>query len=440
MTSRFRVTAFGFAFALLFLVADCSGESNDDGPGAGPTSTPVPVADQRIVYVSDDYAVFTTTSEGRNRRRVVGAGAGLDGVQARLIAVRSQEQPRVRYTWPTWSPDGTRVAVSRAPGADAAAVASLVLIEEGASAEKQLHETRNGPVPQVAAGTYHYTYWSPDGEQIGLIAPREGSRALSLFQLSPDEGISDEVIRHAPLYVSWAPDSSSLLVHRREQLFIHNASTGETKDLDRPSLAYRVPDFNSDGTEFAYVADGRLRVRDTDTGEEREVLRVGIEAAFMYSPIDPHLLAVTQRGLRTGGGYADLDLVDTRQVEATKLFGGGLLAFYWSPDGSKIMLATGPPVDGLLEWRITDLETGVITDLMRFAPSAGFLPHLQFFDQFAPSHQLWSGDSSRFVFSGHTSSEPGQTSRVWMVDPSGLMPPLEVGRGSMAYWVPPIAD
>ncbi len=422
------------------LAAACSSDSSDVVPTDGPARTPVPSTDQRIVYVTEDFVVFTATSEGRDRRRLAGAGAVLDGVQARLIAVRPQQQSNVRYTWPTWSPDGTRVAISRAPGAGDGSVASLVVLEDGATAEREVHETRRGPVPQVAPGTYHYTYWSPDGLQIALIAPREGSEALSLFRISPDDGTSDEVLRRAQLYVSWSHDSSSLLVHRREQLFVHNAATGATTDLDRPSLRYRVPDFNSDGSEFAYVADTdsgpQIIARSVTDGEERELMPVDIEAAFIYSPRDPHLLAVTVRSPFTGAGYSGLQLMDTRTGDIRTPFGGGALAFYWSPDGSKIIVATGPPVDGLLEWRVVDVDSGVVTDLMRFAPSADFVTHLQFFDQFAPSHPLWSADSSSFVFSGATSGGAGQTPRIWVVDVSGESPPREVARGRMAFWVP----
>ena len=302
---------------VLLLAAACSAGSSDVKQDAGPTATPVPSIDQRIVYVSEDFVVFTATSEGRDRSRVVGSGDGLDGVQARLIAVRSQDQTSIRYTWPTWSPDGTRVAISRAPGADDGSVASLVLIGGDASMETELHETRNGPVPQVAPGAYHYTYWSPDGGQIGLIAPRERSQGLSLFRLTPDDGTVDEVLQRAPLYVSWSPDSTAMLVHRREQLFLHDAVTGETEDLDLPSQLYRVPDFNSDGTQFAYVTQDRLYARTIDTGEDRELLGIENEAAFMYSPRDPHKLAATTRFEPEATGFLGLDLIDTETGEAT---------------------------------------------------------------------------------------------------------------------------
>ena len=117
MSSAARLLALGGLAVLLALAAACSSEDSatpvpTDTPPAEPDTTPPPTRavepnDQRIVYVTNDFVVFTIRQDGTGRKRIVG-GTGGAGVAAQPLVQDTQ----TAYTWPTWSPDATKLAFS----------------------------------------------------------------------------------------------------------------------------------------------------------------------------------------------------------------------------------------------------------------------------------------------------------------------------------------
>ena len=249
---------FGATALLALLAAACSSSASDGTLEPNATAPPhptVPYREQRVVYVSDDLAVFTIKADGTARLRVIGGGRGSSGggVQAQpLASIPGQQSSNPVYTWPTWAPDGEHVAISRAPGPTAGSISGLVVIQPPSLAESFVQETSPGAVNGVAPGTFHYAQWSLDGQHLLFIAPNDSGDALALFEASLDGGEADQITQSAPLYAVWSPDSSSMLVHRQETLFLRDADGME--DLKRPSVRYRVPAYSSDGSRIAYVA------------------------------------------------------------------------------------------------------------------------------------------------------------------------------------------
>ena len=230
---------------LLVLAACSSGE---------PTiTTPEPSGSQRIVFVGPQFDIWTVQGDGGSPERLTGGGgSGESGIS---VSLRPQQAQSVRYTWPTWSPDGRLVALSRTPSLDGNAVASLVLLDAAGSTERQLHETLPGSVGLVANGAPHYALWAPDSQFLSFVAPRGHGRGLGLFAVRPSDGEPYEVAANAPLYHIWSPDGRYILVHRREQLLLHDVRDRSTRDLEAESLRYRVPAFSPDGERIAYVVD-----------------------------------------------------------------------------------------------------------------------------------------------------------------------------------------
>ena len=437
---RFSVRSLGLvALALLALtVAACSSDSPT------PDATAVPFDEQRVVYVSDDLAIFTIRLDGTLRKRIIGGGSGSGGgVQARPL---QQEAAAPRYTWPTWAPDGSQLALSRSPGPTTGSVAALTVVSRSSATESLVHETSRGLVSLVADGAPHYVQWSPDGQRLAFIAPNHEGTALALYETSAVAGAGEYDLavlsQSAPIYFVWSPDSTRLLVHRREELFLQRED-GSLEDLRRDSFAYRVPAFSPDSTSIAYVADTdhgeQLIVRELRTGNERELMPVPFDAAFAWSPTDGAMLAVGRRINLRSGGYDGLSLFDTRTGESRRVYDGAVGAFYWSPDGAKIAMATTRPRSPLFQWTIVDVASGETSVVASFVPSRAFLAHLQFFDQFAPSHGIWSADS-RYIMSPGRVPEDGvlrrEPDRVWLVDTTGESAPLALADGGLGFFVP----
>jgi hypothetical protein len=443
---RFSALSLGLvALAVLASVAAaCSSDSPTPSDTPAPEFTPLPPDEQRIVYVSDDLAIFTIRLDGTRRQRIIGGGSGSGGgIQARPL---QQDAASPSYTWPTWAPDGSQLAVSRSPGPTTGSVASLTLLSPPGINERFVHETGPGLVSLVADGAPHYVQWSPDGQHLAFIAPNREGTALALYETAA-AGESEEydlvlLTQSAPIYFAWSPDSTRLLIHRREELFLQRED-GSLENLRRDSFSYRVPAFSRDSGSIAYIADtGRgehLTVREVATGNENELMPVPFDGAFAWSPTDSGLLAGTRRTDPRGGGYDGLSLFDTRTGESRRVYEGEVGAFYWSPDGTKLAMATTRPRSQLFQWTIVDAESGASSVVATFTPSRTFLAHLQFFDQFAPSHGIWSVDSRYIVSSGRVAVDGvlrRGPNRVWLVDTTGESAPLALAEGSLGFFVP----
>ena len=117
----------------------------------------------------------------------------------------------------------------------------------------------------------------------------------------------------------------------------------------------------------------------------------------------------------------DLTLYDVEADETTVIDGvGDVLAFFWSPDGTRLAVVTiddflGPlpeastgrrakpilqdaPPDVILTWWLVDAATGEATERDQFLPTPQEFYIFQFFDQYAHSHRVWSPDSRYIVY------------------------------------------
>jgi TolB protein len=394
----------------------------------------VPVAEQRVVYVSPDYAIFTMLADGTDRDRIT-SGAPIGGVLAKPLL---QESPR--FTWPTWSPDGRRLVASRFSDLGRRQVAVLSLVEPPSSEETFLHVSRRGGVDRVADGTFHFPLWSPDGEQLALIAPNESGSALALSVNDADvEGGTVDIAAGAPIYITWSPDSTMMAIHHRDRLLFSD-SEGELFDTGRPSIRYRVPAISGDSATLAYVADlgdgDQMVTRTIDTGEERGLIPVSTEAAFAFSPTDPDSLAVLVRPTQRPASYGGVSLVDVVTGDERTLYEDTVFAFWWSPDGSKIALVGSGPASFI--WVVVDVVTGETTTLADFLPSRDFGTYIQFFDQFALSQQVWSADSTGITFAGRmvVDGEEPSADAAWVLDVTGVRQPTGLADAVLAFFVP----
>ena len=431
----------------LFALAACSSAGKESvtpeptGSGPGASSAPEPSAPQRIVFVSPEFDVWTILDDGAGPEHVIGGGASdpLPGPSGSGsdVSFHPQQAHRIGYTWPTWSPDGRAVALSRLPGLGDA-VASLVVLGHDSSGERQLHETQPGSVGLVAATAPHYALWAPDSQLISFVAPRGTGQGLGLFVVDPANGDPYEVVPNAPLYHVWSPDARYVLVHRREQLLLHDTRERSTRELDASSFRYRVPSFSPDGERIAYVVDegdfGQLVTSDLDGAGRVTLTDFPGVAAFAYAPNDGRLAVVT-RTLSNPSYDALYVLGEDGRGGDGPLVRGTFGGFYWSPDGSRLAYVT---LGDSFEWHVADPATGETQRLTQFIPTPDFLTHVQFFDQFAPSHLVWSADSTKLVFAGVLGSN--ETPGVWVVDAVGGSPPRRIADGRLAFWVPPTVE
>jgi hypothetical protein len=397
------------------------------------TTTPQPVA-ERLVVLTDDSVLATMNADGSEVVTIVN---GSD----RLVLQ------------PTWSPGGERLAWTEvAPATAPDPVTVVTALPDGS--DRTRVPVGNPPF---------YLSWDPTGDRLALL--RNGPTVLvaGLIDVA-GRGDSETMIASGqPFYFAWDPTGSEILANigvgdRLETISVLDAGGGAVEPPDSGSPVPVPPDYSTplgaDPGHFqapAWVGDSIFWAR--RRGDSQELVasapggadpRVLIPyrgfiqfvanadgSRLAFRVLDQAEPAVT---VRFGAQPADaaagvLSVLDVGSGEVSVIDDGNPLAFLWSPDSTKLLYlslqATG------FVWSVWDGDE--VTTFAPFTPSLTLgRDYLPFFDQFAQSIELWSPDSSSFVYSGQASNDddPG----IWVQPLDG--PARRVADGVFAAFPP----
>ena len=118
-----------------------------------------------------------------------------------------------------------------------------------------------------------------------------------------------------------------------------------------------------------------------------------------------------------------------------------LVAFYWSPDATRLAVVGLDTAARTLTWSTLSIDGKTKRALGSFLPSSDFGFELPFFDQYAQSTSVWSADSKRIVYSAQSSGSGagsgGQAERLLVMDADGATPAAAVADGGVGVWTPP---
>ena len=392
----------------------------------------------RIAVATSDGQIRSYQPDGRGERRV-SAESGY-------------------FTWPTWAPDGRSMVYSGVvENADGRPVTTLFLYESDTGESRALYESAPGFAGLLADGVVHYPLWSPDGGRLAFIAATQ-ERGLTLFMDDPwNDEEPEYILDRGPLWMSWSLDSAKLAVHRGEDHFVVGAEdAGQVSRASFRSNAYRVPGWTPGLDEFNAVkglggpAFGLYSAPASGVGSERLLTGVGANAAFLWAA-DGSGLAVADdvRPILYGNTvlfvYRQLRVLDSANFEVKAEVEENVVAYFWSPDSSRIAYVTLVGPSGGLRWSVLDVATGASSPLAEFLPSPDQLTMFQFFDQYAYSHRLWSPDSRYLLFAGTLNEtavaaafggQSNRVSQVFIVDTGPTRSALPVAEGTLGFWSP----
>jgi TolB protein len=130
-----------------------------------------------------------------------------------------------------------------------------------------------------------------------------------------------------------------------------------------------------------------------------------------------------------------LHVVDLVSGGTTMLSDEVKVAFFWSPDGERLLvldLESGDDGTASTRWEVwtgQEVRRGPL-----FSPSLQTLQeYLPFFDQYAQSISFWSPGGDRFVYAG-TDAE-GEAG-IWVASADDPAHPELVSTGTIAVWSP----
>ncbi len=358
-------------------------------PATGPVSP-------RLAVVEADGKLFTMD----------GAGNGI---------VRLGD-PASTYQFPAWSPDGRRLAAISA-GASGGAINIF-----GESAETATPAPAT-VVYESAAAPPFYVYWSPNGADVAFLTNEPDGIAL---RYAPADGHDAATIvrRGSPMYWAWSGDRR-LFVHSGGQgaagfLGDVGAGDGAGDPIEDASAGFRAPAVSGDGRYRAFAVpgvDGGLSVvAAAGDGSGRRDVPVFGGAAFTFEPTGDSLafLAATEAGAPEGFPFGPLRLLDPATGGVRTVLPGGVVAFFWSPDGRTIAAIQAPPPENTVvpvAASPSPAAAGVRVEVVFVDPATGTVRSRQvvrvgqllvdqvlpFFDQYALSHRFWAPDSGAIV-------------------------------------------
>ena len=437
--------AAAFLLAALACQSSSATEPEPSGGATAPSPTPVTgdkkVTVDRITYASPDGNLFTVNPDGSGQQKLTGTSQVEQGTAGRFLA-----QPIGKnelYAWPTWSPDGTKLAASHVQLVDEQSEVTVQVFDLSTGQSTTVYE--NELTALVADGAPHYLYWSPDSIHLGFLAVTRGG--LTLFVVNTESQESAVAVQSgAPMYYQWSSDGSSLVIHIAEELKLAQApfsDNGET--LVESTLGFRAPALSSEGGRFAYVgagdSSGSLYIAEaTAPAQGWKVLDVGTLSAFVWSPGGQEL-AVVDRDSPTSPIFQRLRVVPGEGGQERTIGEGQIMAYYWSPNGENIAWVSVDHRGREFVWRVGPRTGDSSRELFRFIPSSDTLIMLSFFDQYGYSHSPWSPDGTRLVVAGTQGRPLGSTNgqtpsgdRVFILDASGNAPPQELAAGTLAFW------
>jgi Tol biopolymer transport system component len=129
-----------------------------------------------------------------------------------------------------------------------------------------------------------------------------------------------------------------------------------------------------------------------------------------------------------------LTVVDVASGETTQVTDQTVGAFFWSPDGERLLYLDLDAADGRVwyRWGVWNQKRSFRTT--RFLPSQVMIEqYFPFFEQYAQSMSLWSPDGSAFAYAGM--NEDGEAG-IWIQSARSDRAPVLVSDGTFVAWSP----
>lgn len=390
----------------------------------------------RLAWVTTDRQIAAAAADGS------GATLLSDSLSADLGVWAQLGRPQLHWAWPTWAPDGKRLAAFVVEPSDERAGPVRVQVLDVDGVRQELWWEAGGVSPV-------YLQWRPDGGALAILVQKAGE--LNLLAVRGEAmGRARLVEAGVPIFFNWSPTSKRMLVHAGERgapggRLVLRDPLGTAEDVLFPQSpgSFCAPVFVGGHAIWATPDDGgSLVYASSEGGEVPRPLhnRRGL-LALVAAPRGLPLLAVANAPGGEGTPYEGIDLVDLATGELRTLTREPCYAFFWSPSGDWLLVSQVSSADNCLRWWHVPVNGGEPTEIGTFWPTRELLFFLHFFEQYTSSHSLVSPDGRHIVFPGYPAggghADLSRPPRIWLKDVSRPdEPATEVDAGTFAVFSP----
>ncbi|MEQ8840507.1 MAG: hypothetical protein RIB98_05970 [Acidimicrobiales bacterium] len=361
---------------------------------------------------------------------------------------------------PTWSRDGSRLAVVALDGRE-----PTISIFDG--------ETGDPLFTNPTDRLYYFLSWSHDGTRIAALGGEidENGTPRTVLDLLDADGtvVQSDVASAGSLYVAWDLGDLRLVAHADDRL-LRVDPDGTATDIGAAGLQFFAPKWIPQTDDILVVADiegSDYLVRRTVNGLDtlQSLGEADTEIGISVNP-DGRVAAISRNFEVEGGEGAEriglpavfpqtattmsgaIEILDLETGTRVEVFSGLNLWAEWNPQGTHLLIyeaGTAPESEAeedaefdtgtwwVYEHDPTAFEPNPPVEVVTFSPTPTFArSYLAFGDQYIESPRLWSPDGTRFVYAEVT--DAGSLVRTGDID--GADTPTTVGAGEVGFWSP----
>jgi hypothetical protein len=439
---------------IVLLAAGCGGPTPSSTPAATLAIASPPAA---ATPAATTEPTPSTVSEGpiasSGSIAVLSRDASLSIVDAGGRSVALSTEADGNFGFPTWSPDGSRIAAVRSRGTET----SLVVFDAGAGRPAE-------PVVifSKAAVEPFYLYWTLDGKAVSFLASEADGLSL---RIAPADGSAPldgsgpgSIVRSGnPFYYDWIA-RDRLVAHIGVGPAAVLGEIGIDGKVAGPALGspadFRSAVVSPDRKSIGFVLDAetgadQVVVTGRDGSGEHEMAVFGT-AAVAFSPSSDAIASIgpVEPGAPVGFPLGPLRLLDAASGKVRTLIEGAVVSFWWSPDAKTIAAlrvreaapaspsadpSAAAAEDSPARLLFVDVATGKTLSQPAVQPAPTFINGvLAYFDQYALSHHVWAPDSSSILLPEF--ADDG-TTHLTVRYPNGE-PSIDLP-GEIGFWSPP---